>query len=108
MHAKSIQPRKHSASIDPPKIASNDMHKTEMRQKSPPKKVRQNSSASKFSASKIIKNINASKFCASEITPRVSASYATLRQNSMSQNSRVIVPCVKRSVRHRPFSPYFH
>ena len=41
MHAKSIQPKKHSASIDPPKIASNDMHKTEMRQKSPPKKVRQ-------------------------------------------------------------------
>ena len=89
------------------------MHKTEMRQKSllkwmhqkpPPKKVRQNSSASKFSASKIIKNINASKFCASEITPSVSASYATLRQNSMSQNSRVIVPCVKCSVRHRPFS----
>ena len=75
-----------------------------MRQKSPPIKVRQNSSASKFSASKIIKNINASKFCASEITPSVSASYATLRQNSMSQNSRVIVPCVKRSVRHRPFS----
>ena len=75
-----------------------------MRQKSPPKKVRQNSSASKFSASKIIKNINASKFCASEITPSVSASYATLRQNSMSQNSCVIVPCVKRSVRHRPFS----
>ena len=75
-----------------------------MRQKSPPIKVRQNSSASKFSASKIIKKINASKFCASEITPNVSASYATLRQNSMSQNSRVIVPCVKRSVRHRPFS----
>ena len=120
------QPKKHNASIDPPKnhppkSASNAMHKTEMRQKSPPKnaskitpqinaskitpqKVRQNSSASKFSASKIIKNINASKFCASEITPSVSASYATLRQNSMSQNSRVIVPCVKRSVRHRPFS----
>ena len=75
-----------------------------MRQKSPPIKVRQNSSASKFSASKIIKKINASKFCASEITPSVSASFATLRQNSMSQNSRVIVPCIKRSVRHRPFS----
>ena len=111
------QPKKHNASIDPPKIASNDMHKTEMRQKSPPKnaskittqinasKITPQKSASKFSASKIIKNINASKFCASEITPSVSASYATLRQNSMSQNSRVIVPCVKRSVRHRPFSP---
>ena len=45
MHAKSIlcqsTPRNHNASIDPPKIASNDMHKTEIRQKSPPKKVRQ-------------------------------------------------------------------
>ena len=77
-----------------------------MRQKSPPSKMCQNSSASKISASKIIKNRNASKFCASEITPRVSASYATLRQNSMSQNSRVKVPCVKRSVRHRPFSRF--
>ena len=32
------QPKKHNASIDPPKIASNDMHKTEMCQKSPPQK----------------------------------------------------------------------
>jgi hypothetical protein len=45
MHAKSIlcqsTPKNHNASIDTPKIASNDKHKTEMRQKSPPKKVRQ-------------------------------------------------------------------
>ena len=120
MHAKSIQPKKHSASIDPPKIASNDMHKTEMRQKSPPKnaskitpqinasKITPQKSASKFSASKIIKNINASKFCASEITPSVSASFATLRQNSKSQNSCVRIPCDKHSVRRKTFSLTFY
>ena len=59
------QPKKHNASIDPPKnhppkSASNAMHKTEMRQKSPPE-----------NASKIIPQINASK-----ITPQKSASNA--------------------------------
>ena len=42
-----------------------------MRQKSPPKKVRQSSPMSKFTASKITKNICASKFTASEITLRM-------------------------------------
>jgi hypothetical protein len=70
-----------------------------------PKKVRQSSPASKFTASKITKNIFASKFTASEITHIVAASFITMRQNSKSQNSRVTVPCVKHSVRHKTSSP---
>ena len=79
------QPKKHIASIDPPKSASNAMHKTEMRQKSPPK-----------NASKILPQINASK-----ITPQKSASNAMhkteMPQKSPPKNASKITPQINAS-----------
>ena len=87
--------------LTPKKSASNDMYKTEMRQLTP-----QKSASIDMEKMICVKNHPASQFCASKITLR----QFSMRQRprvkghapkSKSQNSRVTVPCVKHSVRHK-------
>jgi hypothetical protein len=92
--------------------------------KNHPKKVRQ-LTWKKRSASKItpksasidmekmicVKNHPASQFCASKITLRQFSTRQRPRvkghaPKSKSQNSRVTVPCVKHSVRHKTSTPF--
>ena len=87
MHAKSIlcqsTPKIHNASIDTPKIASNDMHKTEMRQKSPPK-------SASIDMEKMICVKNHPKKVRQLTWKKWSASKIILRHNSVRQKS----PCI--------------